>query len=224
MRNNLPPSPTILQDPVSGHSYMYVNTPSTWTEARDAASKMVYNGMQGYLATVTSASENAFINANYTANESWIGASDALNEGQWQWTTGPEAGTVFSNGDHTPVTVPGQYSNWSGGEPNNSGNNENYAVMNWLGNPAWNDLNNQGGGGGKQGFIVEFSGNFPAGIQGSGDPTLVSVENYLEAPVDTARAENWCDKAISYVNAVQASFGNNITTLQNRVIAHLPLA
>jgi hypothetical protein len=60
-------------------------------------------------------------------------------EGQWRIDAGPENGTLIktSNGQ-TAGNIVGQYNNWAGGEPNNSGN-EDYAVTKWNGS-QWNDL------------------------------------------------------------------------------------
>jgi hypothetical protein len=75
----------------------------TWTEARDAAASMSYNGMQGHLATLTSQGENDFV-----GNAAFLGAPhgglsiygdtvflgcyqyDKLDEpaGHWAWVTG----------------------------------------------------------------------------------------------------------------------------------------
>src|SRR4051812_25667561 len=39
----------------------------SWTEARQAADSMTYQGLQGYLATVTSQAENDFLGANFSS-------------------------------------------------------------------------------------------------------------------------------------------------------------
>ncbi|MEY3317088.1 MAG: hypothetical protein RLZZ503_290, partial [Actinomycetota bacterium] len=79
----------------NGHWYANVTTSSsTWDQAKiDAAAKTLPNSTgRGYLATITSASENTFINDNFS-NTPFIGASDAETEGDWFWMDGPEAGT-----------------------------------------------------------------------------------------------------------------------------------
>jgi len=50
---------------------------------------MMYYGLRGYLATITSQVENDFIKGK-TKGVGWIGASDAAVEGDWRWVTGPE--------------------------------------------------------------------------------------------------------------------------------------
>lgn len=169
--------------PFTGHFYKYIpKLDITWTEARDSAARMTYNGLKGYLATITSTEENDFIWSKIDGI-GWIGASDADLEGEWKWVTGPEAGTVFWRGGISGTRVNGQYCNWATGEPNNAGD-EDYAHVNQ--NPqkeqkSWNDLENAGDGPNSQyyrarGFIVEFGGL-------SGDPelhlsasTVISVE------------------------------------------------
>ena len=47
--------------------------------------------------------------------------------------------------------------------------------------------------------------------------TFVDVASLLDNPVRTQKAEQWCDKAISYINAAQAEFGGAIKTMQDRV-------
>ncbi len=81
----------------------------------DAAS----NG--GNIVAINDAAENNFINSKLTGGSVMIGLTDRAIEGQFVW----------ENGD--AVT----YTNWGGGEPNNSGN-EDYAELYFGG--AWNDM------------------------------------------------------------------------------------
>lgn len=127
--------------PDNGHLYQIITTPLTWVAAQpDAAGRSKY-GAQGYLATITSANENAFV-AERLTQTGWIGASDAAVEGDWKWVTGPETGTSFWSGSHSGnggVPVGGQYSNWNSGEPNNS-SDEDCAQFLSGGTGYWNDL------------------------------------------------------------------------------------
>src|SRR5205085_11950071 len=78
-------------DSTTKHFYQYKLTSGiTWNDAKKAASLSVKNGMRGYLTTITSAAENAFITAKIQG-DGWIGASDLAFEGAWRWVTGPEA-------------------------------------------------------------------------------------------------------------------------------------
>ncbi len=84
--------------PSTGHYYEYVPSLGiTWTDAKVAAEGRTYFGLQGYLATITSADE-AQLSGKQAGGAGWIGGSDAAVEGVWRWVTGPEAGTIFWNG------------------------------------------------------------------------------------------------------------------------------
>jgi len=137
----------------TGHFYQYVGTTANWSTAKTNAEGMSYPGVagNGYLVTITSAEENAFITEKLGA-DAWIGASDAEVEGTWKWVTGPESGTTFYD-DSTGTTY--GYSNWNSAtsEPNNAGN-ENYAEIYCSGDHpgTWNDKN----GDSILGYVVEY--------------------------------------------------------------------
>lgn len=123
----------------NGHSYKFISGNMSWTDARAAAL-----AMGGYLATITSAGENAFIDNNVAQNRfAWIGANDAAMEGQWHWADGPDGGQSVYAG----------FTGWWGQEPN-GGTAENYAYIDP--NAAWTDvsLSDQT----VQGYVVEFNG------------------------------------------------------------------
>jgi hypothetical protein len=137
---------------VNGHFYRPISTGATYTNARTLSSQQTFKGQQGYLVTITSASEDAFIFANVPQASIWFALTDEVVEGQWRIDAGPEAGTLIktSNGQ-TAGNIQGQYNNWAGGEPNNSGN-EDYAVTKWGGGSQWNDLPNNF----SCAYVVEF--------------------------------------------------------------------
>jgi hypothetical protein len=89
-------------NPVNQHYYEVVTPASRiWDEANtDAGGKTLF-GLKGYLATITSQSEQNFINGN--GMYGWIGANDKTTEGQWKWVTGPEAGTLFFQSDMSGI-------------------------------------------------------------------------------------------------------------------------
>ena len=159
------------------HFYRFVRFPGiTWHAAKDSAAsdRMLYFGLRGYLATITSQEENDFINTK-TSSVGWIGASDEAVEGDWRWVTGPEGfeennqGRLFWRGTgqdaqnnpsvYGPVKDPSgvaYYQNWNIDysanppryEPNNAGN-EDYAHITVFPNDKphsykWNDLSNTG--------------------------------------------------------------------------------
>ncbi|MBE9072706.1 Calx-beta domain-containing protein [Microcystis sp. LEGE 08355] len=105
---------TIVDTPIT----YYLTTATTWTDAQAQA-----QAIGGNLVTINDAAENQFlVNAFGGSEYLWIGFTDAVQEGNWQWINGE------------PVT----YTNWASGEPNNSGN-EDYAGLNWGGIGRWND-------------------------------------------------------------------------------------
>ena len=125
----------------NGHAYIVVSDSMTWHQAEAAAQTYRFGGQTGYLATITSAQENAFIYNNLpSANRTgWLGATDEAVEGTWRWQTGPEAGDLLS------------YTNWSAGEPNNQSNED---CMQFVTGGQWNDISCSS----SRRFVVEFGG------------------------------------------------------------------
>ncbi len=151
----------------NNHLYEYVAGPSTWREAKDAAAASSKYGAQGYLATITSKTENDFIQ-DRLKSDSWIGASDSGVEGEWRWVTGPEYGQQFWQGSGSGSDVDDMFVHWNnpltGGtdeqksEPNNSGSNEHCAEF-YAVDGLWNDQPCSS----SLGYIVEYGapGNLP---------------------------------------------------------------
>ncbi|NRP10607.1 Lectin C-type domain protein [Marinobacterium sp. xm-g-48] len=143
----------MVYNPENDHFYEYVASSGiTWDNAKAAAEGRTFEGMTGYLATPTSANENAFIASKVSA-QAWIGASDVASEGVWKWMTGPEAGTQFWQGASGGSAVNGEYANWASGEPNDSGGEDH---AHYLSSGMWNDFrfNNSS----IQGYMVEYGG------------------------------------------------------------------
>ena len=149
----------------TGHYYEYISDPYiSWTAAAAAASERTYNGMEGYMVTITSAGENAFV-VNKMAESGWIGASDAEVNHRWVWATGPEEGTQFWQGldaDHGGYVVNGSYAHWWPGEPNDDAGTGHYAHIfvnspNWeICTTYWNDMPNSNTF--VMGYAVEYGG------------------------------------------------------------------
>jgi len=104
--------------------YQHITTNATWTTANTAANAATLTGLSdtGYLAVVTSESENDFIFSFAGGNRLWIGGSDASSEGTWSWTNtsgGPESGVEFWSGGAGGGATNGHYSNWVAGDPSN---------------------------------------------------------------------------------------------------------
>jgi hypothetical protein len=95
--------------PENGHHYLIVNQTTTWQQARLLAEAMVFMGVRGHLATITSEDENTFVTTQLgdTAG-AWLGGEQLPDSSEpaegWQWITGE----------------PWVYTNWDMGEPNNT--------------------------------------------------------------------------------------------------------
>jgi hypothetical protein len=145
-----------IRFPATGHYYEFVAAPAlTWAQARAAAAARTYNGLQGYLATITSAAEKDFLTRR-ASGQYWLGATDDEVEGEWRWKTGPEAGQLFWRGGATGTAV--GYANWVPGQPDDYKNQfrpagEDYAQF-YGQSGLWNDQ--AGEGGGTAGYLVEY--------------------------------------------------------------------
>ena len=129
--------------PSNGHFYRPIATGVTYTAARAASLATTFRGQTGYLVTITSADENAFIFANVPQTNVWFAATDEVIDGKWVIDAGPEKGTVMKTANgQLAGNIAGVYNNWAGGEPNGGNHSEDYAVTNWGGQSTWNDLSN----------------------------------------------------------------------------------
>lgn len=145
----------------NGHEYSIVSSEGvTWTAARAAATAL---GAGWDLATITSAAEKAFVVGLLPAGPAsrshfWLGGTDASAEGVWTWVTG-EAFT---------------YTDWWGGEPNNSGN-EDYLALDYRGSWAWNDAPDNLGAifGFARGYVIER--RLPGQVPEPGTLVLVAL-------------------------------------------------
>ncbi len=132
------------------HLYeVWGNPDKTWQQAKDFAESQTRSGYgSGYLATITSQAENAFVwdlwdHLVQDVSSVWLGGYQPLGSqepaGGWTWVTG-EAWS---------------YTNWAPGEPNNLGGAEHWLEM-WRqhGGGTWNDaLANL-----HFDFVVEYTG------------------------------------------------------------------
>jgi len=188
------------------HYYEYVaDATKDWDEALVAASNRTMvdqggNTLTGYLVTVTSAQENAFINTKLAGN-AWLGATDSASynanasENNWVWATGManEIGTVFwdqvagtgvtdSNDlDNDDSTTDLTYGNWRSGEPNDNGTGEDVAHF-YAGVGDWNDFPN---GASVSGYVVEYHSAAAYTPIGGSYSLAVSTNNAPVLTVDT---------------------------------------
>ena len=129
----------------NGHYYQVFEPDSiTWEEAKQRCEQM-----GGYLATITSAEEQAFVDSlieNSGKNGLWLGAYRQQSDKEFVWLTGE----------------PFQYTNWSAGQPDYSYQTEDMLMLYTYHNSQfgkWNDLTNEGWydvPASKMGFICEW--------------------------------------------------------------------
>ena len=114
--------------PEAGKKLTYHSAPKSWPAARDDC-----RSRGGDLASIHNAAENAEAFALHverslpSEQSTWLGLTDAADEGHWVWSDG------------TPL----DYEAWNDGEPNNHGGDEDCAGF-WAGrgasNSMWDDM------------------------------------------------------------------------------------
>ncbi|MBP7133813.1 Ig-like domain-containing protein, partial [Patescibacteria group bacterium] len=137
----------------NGHLYKFISGSYNWSQARTAAEGLTAYGASGYLATITSSTENSFVYARISG-DGWLGASDISTEDTWIWATGPEAETSFyqGRGNAGGGAVSGRYNNWDTNEPNDFGGAEDCGYIYASRSGTWNDFPCSA----SQGYVVEF--------------------------------------------------------------------
>ncbi len=151
-----------------GNSSAHDDSPGltqTDSECTNTGSRRTLNGLNGYLANITSLDEHNFLRTKLS-DVGWIGGADLDTEGTFQWVDGPEAGqTFFISGTstrRTTNTINGvsQFNYFSDGEPNNSSGAEDFVEFGFGSNgvgSSWNDCQNSCGG--RTRFVVEYGGD-----------------------------------------------------------------
>ncbi|CAL1591084.1 unnamed protein product [Knipowitschia caucasica] len=104
--------------PYGGRSYIFIATPKSWAYAQ-----MFCQSLGGTLAVIHNRNTNDFLRTLSSRMDTWIGFSDAQYNGVWLWINSERV--VFRN--------------WCRGEPNNSGGNQDCAIINFKGEDCWDD-------------------------------------------------------------------------------------
>eukprot|EP00659_Diplonema_papillatum_P004532 gene4532-7019_t len=127
----------------TGHFYRFLDKPSlSWSDAKAQCEESTVLGLSGYLATITSATENAVVN-RLSVHPGWIGLSDAGMEAVWRWVTGPEGmtsegtGLLIGKGSRQFTAFEGQFVNWGMDQPDNLGSAD-YGVF--MPDATWSDF------------------------------------------------------------------------------------
>jgi hypothetical protein len=152
--NPPPPPPGAVQ--FDGHYYeIVVANKISWEDARAAAEQRTFQGIQGHLATIGTAQEDAFIDQ---LRKQFLSASHPALSGTELWVGGyqvkctetpePGCGWLWLNGEAiSPVSTASPYTNWQSGEPNNlvrtpdafTRATEDFLAIGRDGNFGWND-------------------------------------------------------------------------------------
>ncbi len=103
----------------NGHDYYHSNYATSWLQAKAACEQVGAD-----LVVINSQEENDQVSNWLNTQSAWIGLSDHVLEGSFEWV----------NGD--PIT----YTNWYPGQPNNYNNNQDYVEI--MNSGEWNDQYN----------------------------------------------------------------------------------
>ena len=119
------PSSTVVEAPPDiskgGHAYRYFAAPNlSWDKARARAARHSWQGHKGYLATIDSAAEFAFIMKNVFPEDTdvtYLGGKQTA-PGEWRWVTGPDSsadngkGVLFWTGFENGSAPEGRFATW----------------------------------------------------------------------------------------------------------------
>ena len=184
--------------------YIVDSTSRTWTASEAAAQAL---DPAFHLVSIHSAAEDAFVlglGSTDPGTEYWLGLNDAASEGNFVWSDG------------TPV----DFTNWTPGEPNNSGNEDFVVNNNW--STMWNDLSQfelraaifsapvtvQTPAEATQDLISDVEGfNLPSGLKNS----LVSKLESVIKSLDKGRENAAINELNAFINQVEAQRGKKIT-------------
>jgi hypothetical protein len=182
-----------LYEVFGGNSIYAPNPPTTWWSANTIASdsSRTISGVtkNGYLASLHSLAENAYVHSIAGGGDVWIGLTDnetfgGTEHGNTSGLPRPPAGQVPGPGQYGVGWVwtsgePMTFINWGGGEPNDFNGAEDAGHL--RGDGQWNDhgLGALGQSGPDLRYVVEYPFNFADPVPGanfvypqSGPPTM----------------------------------------------------
>ena len=217
-----------LYNSANGHYYKVVNHGSsiTWSAAKTAAEASTFNGLSGYLASITSYSENTFIDEKAGVN-AWLGGTDRDAEGCWKWSGGPDDGKIFTNdGEVDNCVVDSGYTvyekpfganefGWNSNEPNNAGaGGEDRLHIKTDG--SWNDFINNNSN--VSYYVIEYGG-MPGETATTTGLTTLTIKS-VEASESTYNAFD--DKQLKgIVEAHNESIKNSLTQSTNSILRRM---
>lgn len=131
-----------VYNPENDHWYQSIETRMSWHAAKNYCADS-----GGYLVTIQSEAENTFVYELLPST--WLGATDEIEEGVWEWVTGESM----------------TYTNWKENEPNNgeweghNGPYEHYLNFEPESDGQWNDVVDE-----ESNFVCEFTKGTPADL------------------------------------------------------------
>ena len=220
-----------LYNSANGHYYKVVNHGSsiTWSAAKTAAEASTFNGLSGYLASITSSSENTFIDEKAGVN-AWLGGTDRDSEGCWKWSGGPDDGKIFTVGNDADNTTSGGCTvdsgytvyekpfgdgefGWNSNEPNDAGGEDRLHIKT---DGSWNDFAN--GNTNVEYYVIEYGG-MPGETATTTGLTTLTIKS-VEASESTYNAFD--DKQLKgIVEAHNESIKNSLTQSTNSILRRM---
>ncbi|NBX33001.1 MAG: hypothetical protein EBR07_09790, partial [Planctomycetes bacterium] len=170
----------------NGHWYKRFDTPVLWAEARDISASL-----GGYLATVPTAAENAFVALIDAGHNCWLGGFQAPdsceNNCDWQWVTGE----------------PWNWTNWDWGQPDNAGEED--QLQYWAGSDRWNDHRADV----RFGHIIEWSTGLPgeSDCNANGIPDSCDVASGSSSDCNASGVPDSCESDTDADGTIDACDG-----------------
>ncbi|XP_047436298.1 ladderlectin-like [Mugil cephalus] len=108
----------------NGRCFIFIPTPMTWARAERNCQSLGGNLASVHDVFEYQAIQKVIWSSTHAYPETWIGGSDAEEDGLWLWSDG----------------TPFHYSNWCDGEPNNYQGPQNCIKINFRASKCWDDL------------------------------------------------------------------------------------